>query len=49
MPDSRLLKQLVQYNLSSKNVTTGCAWIKDIREDLREIGLTVDDTMDKKK
>ena len=47
MPESRLLKQLVQYNLNSKNTTTGCRWIREIREDLKEIGLTPEDTIDK--
>lgn len=49
MQDSRLLKQLVQYNLKSKNTTTGCRWIREIREDLKEIGLTPEDTVDKYK
>ena len=48
MPDSRLLKQLVQYNLASKNTTTGCRWLKEIREDLKEIGLTTEDAANKK-
>lgn len=49
MPDSRLIKKLVQYNPKSKYIKTGCAWIKKIREELREIGLTFDNTMAKKK
>lgn len=47
MQDSRLLKQLVQYNLASKNTTTGCRWIREIRDDLKEIGLTPEDTINK--
>lgn len=49
LQDSRLLKQLVQYNLDSKNNKTGCRWIREVREDLEEIGLTPEDTTDKEK
>lgn len=39
MSDTRLLKQLVKYHL----------FLKNIREDLKEIGLTPEDTINKPK
>lgn len=47
MPGSRLLNDKFSVTSGQKYIKTGCAWIKKIREDMRAIGLTVDDSMDK--
>lgn len=46
--DSRCLKQLVQLNFDSKNNKTGCRWVREIREDQKDIGLTTEVNTDKK-